>query len=111
MIILGTLKKRLSQTKTAKGQLNHFHPHAETFFYPVLHLLTLQTFLSQPLLLAKTLFSLSLILDASQNHLKIEDFSSHTFKMWQRLRYCYSDSEEVTVNFVFLMSKLRRISV
>jgi hypothetical protein len=31
--------------------------------------------------------------------------------MWHRLRYCYSDSEEVTINFVFLLSKLRKLSI
>ena len=50
-----------------------------------------------------------MILDASQNHLKIEHMSDLTFHMWHRLRYCYTDSEEVTVNFAYLLSKLRRV--
>ena len=81
MTILGALKRKLTASKATKGQLNHFHAFAEAFFYPVMHLFRSSYLLSQPLLLAKALFTLSLILDAAQNHHAIAAFSQGTFKL------------------------------
>lgn len=75
MVILGTLKRKLSPTKHTKGHLNHFHPHTEAFLTPFLHIFKSPLFLSQPTLLSKALFSLSLMLESAANHLLIEKFS------------------------------------
>ena len=109
MTILGTLKRKLSAPKVAKGQLNHFHAFAEAFFYPVMHLFRSPYLLSQPLLLAKALFTLSLILDAAQNHPAIAAFSQGTFKLLSNLSNPYLSQHEVTLNFVFLSSRLRML--
>ena len=30
--------------------------------------------------------------------------------MWFKLKYCYNEHEEVTINFVFMISKLKQIT-
>ncbi|TNV73226.1 hypothetical protein FGO68_gene9942 [Halteria grandinella] len=110
MVILGTLKRKLSPTKHTKGHLNHFHPHAEAFLTPFLHIFKSPLFLSQPTLLSKALFSLSLMLESAANHLLIEKFSQQPFAMWQGLAYSYTQNVEVVMNFAFVLSKLKRLT-
>jgi hypothetical protein len=111
MVILGTLKRKLTQTKTPpKGFVNHFHSAAELFINPFFFIFKNPFVLSQPLLLAKGLFSLSLMLDAAANHLHIERLSRDALEVWRRLKFVHPESPEVALNFAFLLSKLKRIS-
>ena len=72
-------------------------------------MLTSNTVLTHPLLVAKTIFSISLMLDASMNHLKIEQYSKDAYTMWNQLKWCFTTHNEVTINFTFLLSKLKKI--
>ena len=109
MVILGTLKRKLHPVKLQKGSVNHFHSVADYFIYPTLHLFKSPFVMEHPLLLAKTLFSLSLMMDAAMNHLKIEFYSNDAFEMWSRLKWSYQESQEVNLNFAFLISKFKRL--
>eukprot|EP00347_Sterkiella_histriomuscorum_P016714 403352132 len=107
--ILGTLKRKLAAPKIQKGHINHFHPYADIFIYPSLHLIRSAFVLREPSLMAKALFSLSLMLEGAQNHLKIQQFSQETYQMFQSLRTIHESSAEVTINLIFLLSKLRKL--
>jgi len=108
MTILGTLTRKLSPSKQLKGQLNHFHAVAESFITPALHLFRSPFVLRTPLLLGKTVFTLSLMLESAANHLRIEAFSRESFQVWRRLKGI--GSYEVDLNFAFLLSKLKRLN-
>lgn len=77
---------------------------------PALHLFRSPFVVKTPLLLAKTVFSLSLMLEAAANHWRIEAFSRESFQAWRRLKEATGDSYEVDLNFAFLLSKLKRLS-
>ena len=60
-------------------------------------------------MIAKGIFSLSLMLDAAMNHLKIQQYSQETFEMWRKFKYCFTDQSEINLNFIFLISKMKKL--
>lgn len=66
MVLAGRITRRLKPTKVSKGQKNMFHPVAANFFYSSLFLLEDYKNVTRfATLLAKGLFTLATILDAS----------------------------------------------
>lgn len=71
---IGTVLKQsrsLTNKKQNKGKKNEFYPYAENFIYQMMHLMSQTSILSQPVLAGRILYSLSVVLDAAQNHWRI----------------------------------------
>ena len=88
MVLAGRITRRLKPTQVSKGHRNMFHPVAANFFYSCLFLLEDYRNVTRfATLLAKGLFTLATILDASQNHWERAKFSGDAFGLFHRVKY------------------------
>ena len=73
MILAGRITRRIKPTAIITGTKNRFMQVANNFIYPTIFLLEdYQRVSKHSSLLAKGLFSLSLMLDAAQNHWQVD---------------------------------------
>ena len=88
MVLAGRITRRLKPAQIRVGYKNAFHPYAANFFYSCLFLIEDYRNVARfATLLAKGLFTLSSILDASQNHWEKAKFSRDAFGLFQRVKY------------------------
>ena len=88
MVLAGRITRRLKPTQVSTGHKNMFHPVASNFFYSCLFLIEDYRNVARfATLLAKGLFSLATILDASQNHWEKAKFSRDAFGLFHRVKY------------------------